>query len=178
MRIRVLHISLMTDSDLDTFLALLAEFDTAMLVTRRKGELRSRPMAIADTSPDGRIRFITRDDSGKLDELENDNRVNVSMQGKSTFLSVSGIARLSRDASIVAEAWQWKQGLWFGDGQEDPHVVVLEVIPTDAEFWDRSRVGLVSLVLVRARQLLSDNAPLTTDAVGQHGNVDFRGKPL
>lgn len=168
----------MPENDLETFIDLLRDFRTAMLVTLRKGELRSRPMAIADTKRDGRIRFITRDDSGKLAELEEDGHVNVALQDDERFLSVSGVARLTKDAGVIDETWERNQGAWFAGGRDDPHVIVLEVVPTFAEFWDRSKVGIVRFTLERAKKMLSDRDRLDTDSVGEHGNVDFHGKPL
>lgn len=168
----------MSQHDLNTFRELLEEFDTAMLVTRRDAELRSRPMAIADVTPDGRVRFITRDDSGKLAELEDDDAVNVAMQGDATFLSISGHARLTKEEMIIDESWQRKQSPWFAEGRDDPHVIVIEVIPTFAEYWDRSGVGIVRLAIERARAAVADDDRLRTDRLGTHGSVDFHGRPL
>ena len=167
----------MADPDFDTLLELLHEFDTAMLVTSRDQGLRSRPMAIADTTRDGRIRFITRDDSGKLDELLADDNVNVAMQGDSRFLSVSGKARLSREPELIDASWQGGQSPWFAQGRNDPHVIVLEVIPTFAEFWDRSGLATLQLLFERTRHALAGGSPADEQTVGRHGRVDFRARP-
>lgn len=46
----------MTPEPHDKFNDLIADFDTAMLVSRGAGgELRSRPMSIADVEPDGKL---------------------------------------------------------------------------------------------------------------------------
>ncbi len=167
----------MTDPDFDALLDLLRDFDTAMLVTRRDQVLRSRPMAIGDTTRDGLIRFITRDDSSKLDELQADDNVNVALQGESRFLSVSGKARLSRDQDLIDASWQGGQSLWFEKGRNDPHVIVLEVIPTFAEFWDRSGVATIQLHFERTRHALFGGSPADEKAIGRHGRVSFRARP-
>lgn len=144
----------------------IAGFDHVMLVTERDGELRSRPMAIADFTDDGRIRFITRDDSGKLEELEDNDIVNVAAQHDGSYLSVSGRARLTKDQALIEECWQKRQERWFSEGKEDPHVVLLEVVPTYAEFWERSETTL-------SRLLPGDDA-----VEEEHGEVDLRSEPL
>lgn len=156
---------------------ILDEFDHVMLVTRRGDELRSRPMQIADHTDDGRIRFITRDDSGKLEELEESDSVNVAMQSPSLFASVSGRARLSKDRRLVEEAWSTGQKIWFADGRDDTHVIVLEVVPTFAEYWDRSGANALELIVAKTRGDTADRGRRYTD-VGEHGEVDFSDKPL
>lgn len=171
----------MQGNDLDNFIELVGKFSTAMLVTRRHAELRSRPMAIGDVAPDGRMRFITRDDSGKLNELQEDDHVNVAMQGDPIFLSVTGHARLTKDPRLVDKAWESKQGPWFAAGGDDPHVIVIEVVPVHAEYWDRSEVGILRLALERARAALGSDGQSYDDddaTLGRHGDVDFRGRPL
>ena len=151
----------MSQDDLAQFLKLVKKFSHAMLVTEKDGQLRSRPMAIGDVTSDGRIRFITRDNSPKLDELTENGHVNVAMQGDARFLSLSGEARLSKDRKLVDESWSASQAPWFSDGKDDPHVIALEVIPAYAEFWDRSDTGLVTRLLHLAA------------VDGDHGHIDF-----
>lgn len=165
------------EGDLATFAALLGGFETAMLVTRHGADLRSRPMAIADASADGCLRFITRDDSGKLSELEDDAHVNVTLQSESTFLSLSGNARLTKEPRVIDETWQEKQSPWFSEGRNDPHVIVIEVVPSFAEYWDRSKVGAVRLAIERARLALSNRGRLDDDSLGEHGTVAFHDRP-
>jgi general stress protein 26 len=124
-------------------------------------------MAIGDVTPDGRLRFITRDDSAKLDELTERPQVNVTCQGDMRFLSISGDARLSKDRKLVDQAWQSSQSPWFSEGRDDPHVVALEVIPSRAEFWDRSGPSLFSRVF-----------GVNSNESGHHGDVNFTDEAL
>lgn len=164
----------MSKDRLDNVIRLIGKFDVAMLVTRRDGELRSRPMAIGDHTSDGRIRFITRDDSAKLAELDEDSRVNVTMQGESEFLSISGRARLSKDDRLIDAAWSRSQAPWFQEGKDDPHVIALEVVPTYAEYWDPDGASFLELAL----DALTEGDAADGDFDDVHGGVDFRGKPL
>lgn len=165
----------MTDTNLTTLRKLIGGFDRAMLVTRREGELRSRPMHIGDTTADGRIRFITRDDSAKLGELDDDDRVNVSMQDDMKFLSISGHARASKDPELIDAAWDSRQSDWFVEGRDDPRVIALEVVPTHAEFWDRSGDDVLTVALDKLRSALSDDPAVNNDV--EHADIDFDDKP-
>jgi general stress protein 26 len=166
-----------TNDSMEQFIAVLEHFDEAMLVTRRGDELRSRPMAVADYTADGRIRFITRDDSGKLAELDEYSAVNVACQGSTRYLSISGRARLTKDRRLIEKCWQKKQSPWFRDGCDDPHVILLEVIPTYVEYWDRSETNFIKLIFAENRDVRLDDADADDD-IGKHGKVDFAGTPL
>jgi len=168
----------MPENEFKRFIEMLQSFDRAMLVSQRDGQLRSRPMQIGDVAEDGRIRFITRDDSGKLDELTEHPQVNISAQDDSRYISVSGDARLTKDPEIVEQAWRATQAPWFAEGKRDAHVIALEVMPVFAEYWDRSDVGLVTWMLDGARAMLTANGRLDDESRGEHGNVDFSDRPL
>src|ERR1700733_10713712 len=77
---------------------LIAGFDTAMLVTLGTGgDLRSRPLSIAEKRKDDTLYFATSIDSGKVGEIEHNSNVNVAMQDGRRFVSLTGQARIVRD---------------------------------------------------------------------------------
>lgn len=161
-----------TDRNMNEFLEILKGFDEAMLVTVRGSQLRSRPMSIADCTEDGRVRFITRDDSGKLDELDENSSVNLAMQADSRFLSISGVARLTKDRTLIDKVWERKQKPWFHEGRDDPHVILLEVFPACVEYWDRSAENPFARVLDEIFGRVRDDTD-PADEPGVHGRVDF-----
>ena len=72
---------------------LLEDFGVAMLVTRTTdGNMRGRPMALAEAEPDGTLWFATDRGSDKLNEIERDGHVVVTMQSSTKFISLSGRA--------------------------------------------------------------------------------------
>lgn len=125
---------------------LMERFSHAMLTTRRGDELRSRPMAIMDSDSDGRLLFFSNVDSGKLEELRDDPHANVSMQDEARFVSISGALKVFRDSKRAAEVWSESQREWFPAGPEDPALVLIEIEPTYAEYWDRSSVSALQLI--------------------------------
>jgi general stress protein 26 len=116
---------------------LLADFGSAMLVTRTAaGELRARPMVVAQLEPNGLMWFMTERHSGKLEEVANDDHVNISMQSKSKFVSVSGRAVVIEDARKVDELWNEAWKVYFPGGKDDPSLVLLKVHGETGEYWD------------------------------------------
>ena len=161
----------MTENDLKQFTEILRTFETAMLVTQRESELRSRPMHIADRTEDGRVWFVTNIDSGKLDELTDNPEVNVAMQADSRFLSISGTVRATRDPAKIHDLWNDSYGIWFSKGRDDPALVLLEIVPTYVEYWDRSGVEALKFLFDAAKGAVSGD---TRDgAAGKHGKLDF-----
>jgi general stress protein 26 len=166
-------------SYLREFVDVLKTFDHAMLVTRRDGELRSRPMALADRTDDGRVWFMTSVDSAKLREITDFPEVNVAMQADSRFLSISGTVRATRDPDRIDELWNDIQELWFPEGRNDPTLILLEVVPTFAEYWDRSGVEAVKFMFAAAKSMATGE--VLGDGEGKHGKIRFpsfnEGKP-
>lgn len=156
----------MKENDLRQFTDILKTFDTAMLVTQRGRQLRSRPMQIADRTDDGRVWFVTSIDSAKLEELTENPDVNVAMQAESRFLSISGAVRATRDRQKVDELWNESYEAWFEKGRDDPTLVLLEIVPTYVEYWDRSSVDGIRFMFAA----VTGEPP---DAEGVHGKVDF-----
>jgi general stress protein 26 len=162
----------MPDLELETLKQELKSFRHAMLVTRRgPSELRSRPMQLAGFDEDGHLWFISSIDSGKVEELTDDPSVNVAMQDGQRFMSVSGVVRITRDRDALREYWHESQRVWFEQGRDDPEVVLLEIIPTYAESWDRS--GLTGLkFLFREAQAIVTRDTLTGDEA-LHEKIPF-----
>lgn len=161
----------MNGNQLREFVDVLETFDHAMLVTQRKAELRSRPMAIADRTDDGRVWFITSVDSAKLQEMTDHPEINLAMQADSRFLSISGTMRATRDPDRINELWNDIQELWFPEGRNDPTLILLEIVPTFAEYWDRSGVEAVKFMFAAARSRATGQT-LSNDQ-GKHGKLRF-----
>jgi general stress protein 26 len=160
------------ESKREEFLSVLRKFDNAMLVTRDpSGGLRSRPMAIADSTEDGRLWFVSNVHSGKQEELADDEHVNVAMQGDGRFLSITGRARTVRDERKQEQLWSETRRVWFPDGPHDPNLVLIEIRPDDAEYWDGSGLKGLKYLFNEAHAIVG-GGKLDQDA-GTHGKVAF-----
>jgi general stress protein 26 len=132
---------------------LMGDFDTAMLVTRTEdGGLRSRPLSVAHNADDKEgLYFSTAIDSPKVSELEADPRVNVCMQDKRRFVSVTGVARLVKDRALIDNLWSETWKVWFPKGKDDPSLCILAVEPSEAAYWDGTGLEGVTYLFEMAK---------------------------
>jgi general stress protein 26 len=126
---------------------LIEGIDFCMLTTFDGGHLRSRPMSTQDFEFGGDLWFFTSDNTHKVDEISQDNRVNVaySKPEDNHFVSVSGRAEVVKDRAKMEEYWSPILKAWFPDGLEDPHLCLLKVAVEQAEYWDSPSSTVVQL---------------------------------
>lgn len=128
------------EKKLDDLHALVGGIEVAMFTTRRAdGQLVSRPMATQARESIADFWYVTDGDTHKLDELEQDSHVNLSFYRDRTreWVSVSGVARVSRDREQIRRLYKPDWKAWFGDeggardgGPDDPRLTLVLV---DAE---------------------------------------------
>jgi general stress protein 26 len=116
---------------------LIDGIEIAMFTTRRPdGHLVSRPMATQTQAEGTDLWFTTDLESHKLDELEFDPHVNLAYYRDRTreWVSVSGIATVSRDRKAIHELYRRDWKAWFGDeggtrdgGPDDPRIGLILV---------------------------------------------------
>jgi general stress protein 26 len=145
-------------TDTDLLQALVQGFDRAMLVSRCGSGLRSRPTTVANTGDSRRIWLMSGIVGDPLDELRQDPNVNVVLQDGVRFCSVTGTARVAKPTGKES-IWTERQRAWLSQGQRRSSLVLIEVLPQYAEYWDRS--GL--------RGLRFDAPPLAQGASAHEG---------
>jgi general stress protein 26 len=116
---------------------MINDIRSAVLVTRSPdGSLHGRPMSTADVDEKwDKIWFATQRDTGKVQEVADDDHVYLGYARSGEWVSVSGRARTVKDKVKAHEVWSplWKN--WFS-GPDDPNLLLLEVTPEVAEYWD------------------------------------------
>lgn len=125
----------------DELLAMLASFDTAMLVTvDDEAGLRARPMDLsAERLGDCDLWFVTADDTPKTDDIERHREVNVCClrTRDHAYVSISAHARIDRNVDEVKRLWRPSWRIWFGDEKPDDGGIVLLKLEIDrAEYWE------------------------------------------
>src|SRR5688500_19297113 len=123
-----------------------------MMTTRRAdGHLQSRAMATQKRAQGADLWFVTNDGTQKLRDLAADPHVNLSYYKDRTreWVSVSGIATISRDRETIRELWAPDGQAWFPKGNDPRHGTA-----------DDPRMVL-SGVNVHAAALLEGNKPQT-----------------
>ena len=130
----------------EKFYELVEDIEIAMMTTRRPdGHLRSRAMANQKRAPGADLWFVTTEGSDKLSDLDHDPHLNLAYYRDSSkeWISVSGMATLSRDRDQIRELYapDWK--MWFaeeGDPRhgtaDDPRMVLIGVTMHAAEFLE------------------------------------------
>jgi general stress protein 26 len=99
------------------------------------GHLVSRPMAVKEREFDGDLWFFTEDPSHKTAEVRANPQVNVALESKGGWVSLSGEATVVRDAAKIDELWDTGAEAWFTEGRNDPKVALLKVTAHSAEYW-------------------------------------------
>jgi general stress protein 26 len=166
------EVNTMTTAAPEKLQELLHDFDAAMLVTQTAaGGLRSRPMALAAVDPDGVLWFLTQRGSGKMHEIARDEQVNVAMQSKLKFVSISGTISPVENRAKVAELWNPTWKTWFPGGQEDPDLILLRVQGNSGEYWDNSGASGLKYLIEAGKAYLSGTRPEVEDDPSIHGKV-------
>ena len=133
-------------SEIDKLYEMIGDIEVAMLTTRRPdGHLESRAMANQKRASGAELWFVTADRSGKLRDIEHDPHVNLAYYKDRTreWVSVSGVARISRDRDIIRQLYATDWKMWFpeeGDPRhgtpDDPRMVLIGVTVHGAEFLE------------------------------------------
>lgn len=141
----------------------------ATLVTAAPdGSFDSRPMGVQTKNFNGSVWFLTRNDSGKVHEIQDDSHATLIFAdpANSKYVSAKGRARVHQDRAKIHELWSPMYKAWFPKGEEDPDIAVLRVDVTEAEYWEAS-----SSKLVRSIKYLAAAATGGSVDVGESGKV-------
>ena len=135
--------------ELQTFYELVEELEVAMMTTRRAdGHLESRAMATQKRAAGADLWFVAAEGTGKLADIEADPHVNLSYYKDRTreWVSVSGLASVSRDRDKVRELYAPDWRIWFGEEgdsrhgtADDPRLVLIGVDIHAAAFLEVSK---------------------------------------
>ncbi len=148
---------------------LIKDIRICMMTTAASdGSFDSRPMATQKTEFDGTVWFLTRQESGKVHEIENDAHVSLLYADPSNkdYVSAKGRAQISEDRAKIHELWNPMFKAWFPEGEDDPSIAVLKVTVTEAQYWEAS-----SSKLVRGIKYLAASATGGKVDLGETGTV-------
>jgi general stress protein 26 len=144
------------------------DIQVAMMTTRRAdGHLQSRAMATQKRVPGADLWFVTIEGAHKLQDLADDPHVNLSYYKDRTreWVSVSGIASVTRDRTKIHDLWapDWKA--WFpkeGDSRhgtkDDPRMVLIGVDVHMAVFLEVNKAQPIVLFEV-VKGMLTGSTP-------------------
>ena len=89
--------------------------------------------------------FLTRSESGKVEEIKENMHVSLiyADSGNSKYVTAKGFASVSKDRAKIHELWNPMYKAWFPQGEDDPNISVLRVEVHEAEYWEASSSRLV-----------------------------------
>ena len=136
------------ESGHDKLWAMIKKHRFAMMTTQHDGNvLRSRPMTTIERRDDHSLWFFAKSDSVVAAALAAHPQACLSYANPADhdFVSVSGPAALVSDVARKKELWGPMVQAWLPEGPESSGVVLLEVKPEHAEYWDTKSSKLVQL---------------------------------
>lgn len=129
--------------------------DIAMFTTRsRDGHMVSRPMATQERAPGADFWFVSLVGTPKVAEIENDPHVNLSYyrDRNREWVSVSGLARISRDRAKIRKLYKPDWKVWFpkeggsrDGGPNDPRIVLIGVRAHSAMYMTADKPAPLAL---------------------------------
>jgi len=105
-----------------------------------------RPMNVREVDDAGNLWFLMAGDSHTVQELKRSPNVDLLFQGSahSDFLHIVGTATLSRDPARIKQLWEPVLKTWFTEGENDPRITVVQVIPARGYYWDNKHGNVVA----------------------------------
>lgn len=156
------------EGELEKFFDQIKDIEVAMMTTRRAdGHLESRPMATQKRAAGADLWFVAAENTAKLADIERDPYINLAYYKDRTkeWVSVSGVARLTRDRGKIRELYapDWKA--WFPKGDDprhgtpdDPRFVLIGVEVHSAVFLEVNKPMPVVLFEV-AKGMVTGSTP-------------------
>ncbi|QJD77032.1 pyridoxamine 5'-phosphate oxidase family protein [Spirosoma rhododendri] len=141
----------------------ITDIRIAMLTTQETdGDFHTRPMAASEMDPDGTMWFFTYDNSNKVAEIHQNNRVALGFSDTSSevYVSVTGRADVVKDQAKINDLWNDALKTWFPQGKDDPSISLLKVTIHAGEFWDQPG-GKAGKLLAIAKGALTGSADHT-----------------
>ncbi|HET7691908.1 MAG TPA: pyridoxamine 5'-phosphate oxidase family protein [Gemmatimonadota bacterium] len=137
------------DSTKEKLYEQIDDLEIAMMITRRPdGHLESRAMATQKHAAGADLWFVSREGTAKLRDIEADPHVNLSYYKDRTreWVSVSGLATVSRDRAKIRELYAPDWRMWFGEEgdprhgtPDDPRMVLIGVDVHAAVFLEMDK---------------------------------------
>lgn len=132
------------------------------------GKISSRPMTTSEVDEEGNIWFFTNRLSEVSIEADQKNDVCLAYAcpSKNDYLSVTGVASVIVNRSKIKELWKNSYKIWFPDGVDDPELALINVTPTNAEYWD-SNANKMVILFSMVKAALTGNRY----SEGEHGKL-------
>jgi general stress protein 26 len=121
----------------------------------------TRPMAVQEVTDEGICYFLSASDSHKNAHIKSDPHVQLLFQGSnhSEFVTLHGTATITQDRNRIKELWKPILKTWFTEGEDDPRITVIAIVPQDGYYWDTKHGEMVAF----AKQMIGATIGKTMD---------------
>jgi general stress protein 26 len=128
------------------------------------GRLLSRPMTNQEMDGEGNLWFFTSSETDLWQNIAIHPQVNLSFAEPedNVYVSVSGRAERVVDRATIKDMWNPAVQAWFPHGPDDPHAMLVRVVPDSAEYWDSTASTMVQLYNM-AKAVLTGTTPEETE---------------
>lgn len=136
-------------NELEALKGKIKDIEIAMMTTQEPdGDFHTRPMRAHEVDEEGFMWFFSYEDSNKVNEIRQNNRVALGFADpdSETYVSTSGMAEVVKDQAKINELWDDALKTWFPKGKDDPNVCLIKVSTHAGEFWDRPGGKMMTFV--------------------------------
>ena len=142
------HQNLSADGALKKVKELITQAETCFFCTHVStgDSMGTRPMTIQQVDDQGALWILSASDSHTNKEIAVNPAVELYFQGSShsDFLHLSAKATIVQDKAKIKELWKPILKTWFTEGEDDPRISVLKVVPSSGYYWDNKHGNAVA----------------------------------
>ncbi|MFC0252975.1 pyridoxamine 5'-phosphate oxidase family protein [Massilia consociata] len=105
-----------------------------------------RPMSVREVDDAGQLWFLSANDSHKNAEIAANPSVKLYFQknAHAGFLEIDGYAEVVGDRARIHGLWSFMLKTWFTEGEDDPRITAIRVIPRLGYYWDNKHGDAVA----------------------------------
>jgi len=97
-------------------------------------------MKISGVEENKGIYMFTSVKTPKVEEIQHNQLVGLTLQDSSRWVSITGRAEIVRDKAKMAELFEEGLKPWFPQGLETPDIGLIKLVPEGGEYWDNGKL--------------------------------------
>lgn len=142
------HENLNNEDALEKIKELIAQAGTCFFCTEVASGPSAgvRPMTIQEVDTQGNLWIFSASDSNTNAEIALDANVKLYFQGSkyADYLYLTGEASILKDRDKIKELWSPALKTWFTEGEDDPRISLIKVVPAFGYYWDNKHGNMVA----------------------------------
>ncbi|REH01012.1 pyridoxamine 5'-phosphate oxidase family protein [Flavobacterium aquicola] len=140
------HKDLKDSSAVQKIKDLAENIKTCMFCTYNGDKLNSRPMTAQKVDEEGVLWFLSDKTSVKNHEILENSKVELFFsEPHDQFLTLHGHATILYDREIIKELFTPIVKVWMPEGEDDPNLSVIKVVPDEGYYWNNKNGKVVAL---------------------------------